>query len=77
MKYIGKNEISGAEIRESERLIPCGYGRQNIVEFEVWINDKFKARFKELAHALNSISRSYNIEIVNIDKFFDIKEDLK
>ena len=64
MKYVGKFDtpIFGAEIRENERFISASIGRNTIVEFEVFINNKFKARFKELQHAVNSVCRSYNIK---------------
>lgn len=75
MKYIGIGTFEGAEIRENERFSNEIGGRQVVVEFQVFINGKFKATFKELAHAINSVCRSkeVSIDIKDFDKYFEME----
>lgn len=77
MKYIGKIDtpIAGAEIRENERFIPSSNGRQVTLEFEVYIDGKFKARFKQLGEAITFLLRSCGIPANNNDfnKWFEFK----
>lgn len=71
MKYIALpgTPIFGVEIRESERFISSSTGRNTLTEFEVWINGKFKAKFKELQHAINSVCRTYSIKEIPLDEW--------
>ena len=72
MKYIGKPDtpIAGAEIRETEKEATVGfYKKVNYSEFEVWINGQYKARFKELQHAVNSVCRSFEVEEIPLNEW--------
>ena len=76
MKYVGKVDtpIAGAEIIEFERH----WGTSIITDFEVYINGKFKARFRELAHAVASVCRSFEIEEIPLmewDLWWDFDVD--
>lgn len=77
MIYKGISIFEGVKIKENERLTNSSGGRQNIVEFQVFLNGKFKASFRKLAHAINSICNSKGISFVGLndfDKFFICEE---
>lgn len=76
MKYIGIGTFEGVEIRENKRMANVIGGWQVVIEFKVFINGKFKASFKKLEHAINSVCKSNEVDSIDIkdfDKFFKME----